>query len=231
MELEAIKNEEKFMNRIMFWTNIMIPIVAYAFVMLFLKGEKKDTIVLLMAAAAIVTKLCEKLLGKFAKYIYGCIIPVVGAITVAFASGGHFIAITHGYFLVTVMMIPYYNLSLCLVNALVTVGVNFVAMLLFPKGYIALHPVVGWVFITAVYALLVLVCMMVSDRTRKMFYNIRKGEDALEKLLKGVELSAGNIQESCGGINESLHEFKGSSQDISTSSQIISDSAASQLIR
>lgn len=229
MELEAIRNEEKFMNRIMFWTNIMIPIVAYAFVMLFLKGGRKDAIVLLMAAATVVTKLCEKRLGKYAKYIYGCIIPVVGAVTIAFANGGHFIAMTHGYFLITVMMIPYYNLSLCLVNAIATVGVNLVAILLFPKGYIAMHPVVGWVFITAVYMLLVAVCMIVSDRTRKMFYNIREGEDDLEKLLKGVEMSAGNIQESCDGINESLHEFKASSEDISASTEIISGSAASQI--
>lgn len=111
MELESIKNEEKFMNFIMFWTNIMIPLVAYAFVMLFLNGERKDAIVLIMVAAAVVTKICERCLGKYAKYIYGCIIPVV-----------------------------------------------------------------GWVFITAVYVLLAIICMIVSDRTRKMFYNIREGE-------------------------------------------------------
>lgn len=57
MELESIKNEEKFMNLIMFWTNIMIPLVAYAFVMLFLSGERKDAIVLIMVAAAVVTKI------------------------------------------------------------------------------------------------------------------------------------------------------------------------------
>lgn len=207
MELESIKNEEKFMNLIMFWTNIMIPLVAYAFVMLFLNGERKDAIVLIMVAAAVVTKICERWLGKYAKYIYGCIIPVVGAVTIAFADGGHFIAMTHGYFMVTVMMIPYYNLSLSLVNALSTIGVNLVAMLLFPKGYIAMHPVVGWVFITAVYVLLAIICMIVSERTRKMFYNIREGEVDLEKLLSGVEASAGDIQKSCDGINESLHEL------------------------
>ncbi len=90
MELESIKNEEKFMNLIMFWTNIMIPLVAYAFVMLFLNGERKDAIVLIMVAAAVVTKICERWLGKYAKYIYGCIIPVVGAVTIAFADGGTF---------------------------------------------------------------------------------------------------------------------------------------------
>lgn len=229
MELESIKNKEKFMNLIMFWTNIMIPLVAYAFVMLFLNGERKDAIVLIMVAAAVVTKICERWLGKYAKYIYGCIIPVVGAVTIAFADGGHFIAMTHGYFMVTVMMIPYYNLSLSLVNALSTIGVNLVAMLLFPKGYTAMHPVVGWVFITAVYVLLAIICMIVSDCTRKMFYSIREGEVDLEKLLSGVEASAGDIQKSCDGINESLHEFKESSQDISASTEIISDSAASQI--
>lgn len=206
MELESIKNEEKFMNLIMFWTNIMIPLVAYAFVMLFLNGERKDAIVLIMVAAAVVTKICERWLGKYAKYIYGCIIPVVGAVTIAFADGGHFIAMTHGYFMVTVMMIPYYNLSLILVNALSTIGVNLVAMLLFPKGYTAMHPVVGWVFITAVYVLLAIICMIVSDCTRKMFYNIREGElDTTVDIFKTMLVSSENIIKITGMLQDELN--------------------------
>ena len=131
--------------------------------------------------------------------------------------------------MITVMMIPYYNRKLSIVNSSVTIGANLLLMLIFPKGFIALHPIVGWVFITAVYLLLTLICIMVSERTRKMFYSIRENEVDLEKLLNGVQVQVGDIQKSCDGINSSLHEFKESSQDISASTEIISDSAASQI--
>ena len=82
--------------------------------------------------------------------------------------------------MITVMMIPYYNRKLSIVNSSVTIGANLLLMLIFPKGFIALHPIVGWVFITAVYLLLTLICIMVSERTRKMFYSIRENEVDLE---------------------------------------------------
>lgn len=229
MELESIKKEEKLMNLIMFGTNILVPIVAFAFVMLFLNGEKKDTIVLLMVVAAVITKLCEGMLGKYAKYVYGCIIPVLGAVTVAYASGGHYVAITHGYFMVTVMMIPYYNVKLNIVNCIATIGTNLLLMLIAPKGFLALHAVAGWVFISAVYLLLALICMLVSTRARNMFYSISQNEKSLESLLKGVEVSVGDIQKSSDNIYTSLYEFKESSQDISASTEVIADSADSQI--
>ena len=192
-------------------------------------GEKKDTIVLLMVAAAVITKLCEGMLGKYAKYVYGCIIPVLGAITVAYASGGHYIAITHGYFMVTVMMIPYYNVKLNIVNCIATIGTNLLLMLIAPKGFLALHALAGWVFISAVYLLLALICMLVSMRARNMFYSISENEKSLENLLKGVEVSVGDIQKSSDNIYTSLYEFKESSQDISASTEVIADSAGSQI--
>ncbi|SOB72304.1 Hypothetical protein EHLA_1585 [Anaerobutyricum hallii] len=86
MELKSIKNEEKFMNSIMFLTNAVVPIAAFAFVMLFINGNNKDCMVLIMILFAGLTKLFEKKLEKYAKYIYACIIPVCGAITIAFAN-------------------------------------------------------------------------------------------------------------------------------------------------
>ena len=65
MELKSIKNEEKFMNSIMFLTNAVVPIAAFAFVMLFINGNSKDCMVLIMILFAGLTKLFEKKLGKY----------------------------------------------------------------------------------------------------------------------------------------------------------------------
>ena len=163
MELKSIKNEEKFMNSIMFLTNAVVPIAAFAFVMLFINGNSKDCMVLIMILFAGLTKLFEKKLGKYAKYIYACIIPVCGAITIAFASDGHYVAITHGYFLVTVMLIAYYDVKLLITNVVVTISFNMLLMLIFPKGFLNLHILAGWVFIVIVYILLSLMCLLVSS--------------------------------------------------------------------
>lgn len=57
MKLELLKNEERQMNLIMFlaW-GFLIPIAAFAFVMLFLDGTVKDAVVLLMVVFAILIK-------------------------------------------------------------------------------------------------------------------------------------------------------------------------------
>ncbi len=78
MELEILKNEEKRMNLVLFLFLAVIPCVAMGYVLLFNHGTAKDCIVLLMVAADLVVKLFEKLLGKYAKYLYICILPILG---------------------------------------------------------------------------------------------------------------------------------------------------------
>ena len=56
MNLEILKNEEKRMNLIMFIFLAVIPIVAFVYVLLFNGGTVKDSIVVLMALASLVTK-------------------------------------------------------------------------------------------------------------------------------------------------------------------------------
>lgn len=56
MELDILKNEEKQMNFFMFILMVAIPIAAFAFVMLFIQGTAKDSVVLLMVAASMFPK-------------------------------------------------------------------------------------------------------------------------------------------------------------------------------
>ena len=88
MQLQSEKNEEKFMNKIMFFYNVGIPIAGWAFVMLFLNGGLRECFVLLIILCAILTKVFEKQLGDKAKYIYACLLPVMGALTTAISATG-----------------------------------------------------------------------------------------------------------------------------------------------
>lgn len=154
MNLEILKNEEKRMNSIMFgvW-GFLIPIAAYLFVMLLLQGTIADTSVLSMVVSAILIRVFEGKLGAKAKYFYACIMPVCGAITMVVGNDGKFGAMTQAYFLATVMVIAYYDVSVIKVNFIVTVVVNMVAMIIFPEAYLKLHNLIIWIFILIVYTL------------------------------------------------------------------------------
>ena len=97
MNLEILKNEEKRVNFIMFLFYAAIPISAFLFVLFFNGGSIKDIIVLLMTLSGVIIKVFEKPLGKFAKYLYVSILPVFGAITIAFGTPGVFGAMVEAY--------------------------------------------------------------------------------------------------------------------------------------
>ena len=67
-----MSKEEKLMNLIMFLFDSLIPITGYIFVMLLMNGGKRDSIVWSLPVAALLTRVLEKKLGKYAKYIYIC---------------------------------------------------------------------------------------------------------------------------------------------------------------
>ena len=154
MNVQILKNEEKTMNLIMFgvW-GFLIPIAACLFVMLFLRGTIADTSVLLMVVSAILIRVCEGKLGSKAKYFYACIMPICDAITMVVGNDGKFGAMTQAYFLATIMVIAYYDVSVIKVNAIVTVAVNAIAMIIFPEAYLKLHNLIVWIFILIVYIL------------------------------------------------------------------------------
>mgnify|MGYP001027132241 CR=1 FL=1 len=225
MNLTILQNEEKQMNFIMFLANTAIPVVAFTFVMLFLGGTIKDAIVFLMALFGILTKIFEKKLGKFAKYIYVSILPVVGAIIIVFANDGKFGAMTQAYFLILVMSIAYYDKSVVLVNAIVTIAVNAVAMILFPSSYLLMHNLPVWVFIMLVFMLGVMTAYIISLRTYKLFETVETKEERMAVLIDNVKDAFDNLKESSANIYSSLDEFSNLSQKIAdTTKGIASDS-------
>lgn len=229
MELEILKNEEKRMNLIICLFMVVIPIVAFIYVCLFLGGTAKDSIIFLMPLSSILIRLFEKKLGKYAKYLYVSIMPVLGTVVIVFGNDGVFGAMTHAYFLVLFLAIPYYDISVVKVNATVTLIPNAIAVIIFPEACLKMHSYPIWVFIAIVYVLAVLISAFVATRAYALFKTVEEKEREVEELLSNVGTAFDNIQESSGNIYNSLHSFEQLSQEIAASTEEISNSADIQI--
>lgn len=229
MELEILKNEEKRMNFILFLFLTVIPCVAVGYVLLFNNGSMRDAIALTMALASIVVRLFQKLLGKYAKYFYISILPVLGMVTIVFGNPGSFGAMVEAYFLVLFLAVPYYDVSLIWVCTIVTIVPNIIAMFIFPEAYQAMYTVSIWFFVWMVYVLAVVVAIFIIQRARSLFLEVEKKEQKMEGLLSNVRGAFEDLEESSGKIYDSLHNFEASTTEIAASTSQIADSADLQI--
>lgn len=230
MELKILKNEEKQMNLIMFvvW-GLLIPIAAFSFVMLFLKGTVADVAVLSMPVLGILIRIFEKPLGSKAKYLYVCLMPVCGAITMVVGNDGKFGAMTQAYFLATVFCIAYYDVSVVKVNAIATVLANGIGIIIFHDAYFKLHNMIVWIFILIVYILEVIAVYVITARTYSLFEMIENKETQVEDLVRNVKVAFDGVQESSKNIHESINSFEQLSQEIAASTEEIANSSETQI--
>ena len=229
MNLEILKNEEKRMNLIMFIFLAVIPIVAFVYVLLFNGGAVKDSIVVLMALASLLTKALERFLGRFAKYIYISILPVIGAVTIVLGRPGCFGAMVEAYFLILFLAVPYYDLSMIKVCSIFTIAPNVIAMIIFPQAYLAMYTVSIWIFAGMVYVLAVLVSVMIVIRAKTLFLTVEKKEHEAEEVLNSIREAFEGLQQSSKNIYDSLHSFEISTTQIAASTEEISNSANMQI--
>lgn len=228
MQLDILKNEETKMNRFMFGVNILIPIAAAIFVLLFLQGTSIDLIVLVMPLASILTGFFHKQLGGLCKYIYSCLMPLVGPIVIVVANDGKFGAMTQAYFLFLTLCIAYYNTKVVKANAIATIVLNIVAMIFFPKSYLKMHSLVIWIFILIVFILAVVAALLITDRTYRLFEEVETKENKVVGLMEEVKVTFDGLKQSSESIYSSLHTFEDLSQEIAASTEEISDSATTQ---
>ncbi len=229
MNLEILKNEEKRMNLIMFIFLAVIPIVAFVYVLLFNGGAVKDSIVVLMVLASLITKALEKFLGKFAKYIYISILPVLGAVTIILGTPGCFGAMVEAYFLILFLAVPYYDLSMIKVCGIATIVPNVIAMIIFPQAYLAMYTTSIWIFAGMVYILAILVSVMIVMRARTLFLTVEKKEHEAEEMLNSIREAFEGLQQSSKNIYDSLNGFEVSTTQIAASTEEISNSANMQI--
>ena len=229
MDLEILKNEEKRMNLIMFLFVAIIPVSAFGYVMLFNNGKLRDIVVLAMPVCSLLVKALEKVLGKYAKYFYVSILPVIGVVTIVAGSPAAYGAMAEAYFLVLFLCVPYYDLSVIKVCTVATVVPNIVTMFIFREQYLAMYTMSIWFFVWIVYALAVIVAVFIVIRARSLFHMVETNEHEVEGLLENVRFAVGGLQQSSEKIYESLHNFEESSTDIASSTAEISNSADLQI--
>lgn len=229
MGLAILKNEEKRMNMIMFLVDLVIPVVAFFYVLLFNGGSVKDTIVLIIPFCGIIIKVFERHLGKYAKYLYLAAIPAFGAVTIVVGNDGVFGAFPEAYIWCIMLAIPYYDLSTIKTTALATVIPNAVGLILFPGAYLKMRTLSIWIFIVMVYTLAILVAVLIVLRARELFATVEQKENEAEKLVNNVQETFNGLQEASEKIFASLQEFEANTEEITASAEEIASSADVQI--
>lgn len=229
MDIKILKNEERRMNLIMFLFLLIIPIVAMAYVLLFNGGSKRDTIVLIMVGLDIVVKLFEKLLNKYAKYCYLAILPIIGVLVIVMGTPAGYGAMAEAYFLVLILAISYYNRSVIIWCACITVIPNLIGLFLFKDAYLAMYTFSIWIFVWMVYFLAVAASVMIVKRARSLFINVETKDVAMNKVLDNVRSAFNGIQDSSNKIFDDISEFEKVTSEIASSTGEISYSANQQI--
>lgn len=229
MDLDILKNEEKRMNMIMFLFLAVVPIVAMAFVLLFNGGGVRDVVVLSMVLASFIIKGLEGVLGKYAKYMYICVLPVLGAVTIVAGTPAAFGAMGEAYFLILFLAVPYYDLSLIKVCAIVTVVVNAIFLIIFPKAYLAMYTLPIWIFALMIYVLAVLAAVLIVNRAHSLFGMVEAKEQEMEDVLHNVSSAFEGLKQSSSSIYGSLNSFEDSTMGIAASAEEILKSANIQI--
>lgn len=217
------------MNLVLFLFLAVIPCVALGYVLLFNGGTAKDCIVLLMVFGDVLVKLFEKMLGKYAKYLYISILPVCGVVTIVCGNPAAFGAMAEAYFLILFLAVPYYDLSLIWVCTAVTVVPNLIALFVFREEYLAMYSFSIWIFVWMVYVLAVMVAVFIIQRATSLFRTVEEKEHEMEELLGNVSGTFRGLEESSGKIYDSLHNFEASTTEIAASTSQIADSADRQI--
>lgn len=232
MQTEAIKNDEKLVNNIMFVYIVGVAISGFSFVMLFLSGGLRECIFLLSGLCGILVKVFEKPLGSKAKYFYASIPPIIGAITAAVCNTNDsesYVCLTHYYFVATLLLVPYYELKLIRFSTIVTIVANAGFMILFPAGFLKLHHLIGWIFTGIVYIILFAGCTFIGHRAIVLFGLVEEKGKESEDVLHNVQNAFESLENSSEKIFDSLQEFEANTEEITASTQEITGSADIQI--
>ncbi|MDP4143647.1 MAG: methyl-accepting chemotaxis protein [Bacillota bacterium] len=228
MKLDILKGEEKQMNFIMFWINIFVPIIGFVFVRFFINGNSRDAIVFVMALGGLIVKVLEKKLGKYAKYFYVSLMPLAGAITISYAGDGRYAAITQAYFLLLILTIGYYDKSVVIVSAIVTVISNAIGLIMYTPQFLLMYNIPIWIYVMLEFMLAATVATIAAGRTYKLFESVEVKEkethklfDYQERIMANVKQAFNTLKTTSGNIYKSLDQFSIISHQIAKSSQEI----------
>lgn len=141
---------------------------AFIIVVGFLGGAPRDSIALMIAAVCFLIQISEKKVKwfkKYAKYAY-MTIPFWGTCVLVVSNDGKFAAVTQAYFMWLILSIAYYDVSVVLACATVTIVSTAGAIILFPEAMLKLDNLMIWFYIFTVYLLATLLAAIIAKRMR-----------------------------------------------------------------
>jgi len=237
MQLKVFKEQEKKMNLFMFWTCILLSVGLFIFTNFLSNGNyTKNTAIFLAIPAAILVKLFEKTLDKYAKYIYISIIPILVAFLIGYANDGQYGVITQCYFLILILAISYYDKTVVIVNTAITILASIIFAMVFKHGYLLIFPTLqNCFFIMLEFLLASVIAIIIANSIYISFTKISLREEKSSKLLKyekelieNVTQTVNALRNNSGFVYDSISDFNGSSQQIAESSQQIAAGAIKQ---
>ncbi|AAK78791.1 MULTISPECIES: methyl-accepting chemotaxis protein [Clostridium] len=231
-----LNKTEKKMNSFLFTLSLSMPVIAFIFVKFFLNGTYyKDSIAFIGCPIALLVKLFEKPLNKYAKYLYISIIPFIGGIVIAYSNDGKFGAMTQAYFLMLLLAVAYYDRKVVLVESIVTIASNSIMGFIFKDSFLKLNSFPVWIFLLFEFVTAAIIAAVVADQTYKIFCNLETKEsesnkllDSQKRLTKSVRNIVNTLKNSSSFIYDSINNFNSSSQQISQSSQQIASGSINQ---
>lgn len=221
MQMKATRKDDKICDHIMFGLIGGVGLSGWGFVMLFLQGGKEECIFLVSSALALITWLLRKPLGSLTKYIFACIPPIIGPITLVVcantASPGY-VCITHYYIVSTLLLVPYYSQNVLRVSAIVTLVTNIGTMAIAPTGFLKMHSLIGWIFTGIVYVICFLGCTFITYRTNKLFKAVESKEREMENILGAVGKLSDRLSEVGSSLSQTSENENASAEELAATS-------------
>ena len=228
MQEKLLGNNEKVGNLCLLAFICVVSVVGTSAVMLFLNGGVRELVFPLGGVFAIIIKLMEKKLGSTARYVYALIPPIIGAITNSVCStpdSDSYIAITFYYMAATVLVTLYLDTKLLMTNGIATFVINLVMMIIFPAGFLKLHPIIGWLFFWIFYFILLAGCYMSVYRTNYLFGVVEEKGKEMKNVLAEVQNLSEELYNAGATLSSVSENESASAQELAaTSVQLVESS-------
>lgn len=178
--------EEK-VNFIAFVFGELASVGAFIVVVGFLDGSFRDGIVLGLAVIGCLIRGMEKHIRRFKKYAKYAYMTMPFWITwvLVISNDGKFAAVTQAYFMWLILSVAYYEVSLVLLCAAVTIISTAGAIILFPEAMLQLDTLTMWFYIFTIYLIAVVLAAIIAKRMRELIeqtQNLKLYEDELSYL-------------------------------------------------
>lgn len=187
MKFNILSIEEERVNLMAFVFGILASIGAFIVVVGILDGAPRDSIALMIAVVCLLIRISEKKITwfkKYAKYAY-MTMPFWGTLVLVVSDDGKFAAVTQAYFMWLILSIAYYDVSVVLFCAAVTIVSTAGVLILFPEAMLKLDNLTIWFYIFTVYLMAALLAAIIAKRMRELIEQtreIRRYEDELSYL-------------------------------------------------